>query len=101
MRSNHRWSLLAAACAIALAAPARGANPSCASLPSPIVLAGSSAIGPFIQIMGTALAAQNMPVTLIYQKEGSCTGVNAVVNDATPNGACAMGSCVTGTATYY
>jgi ABC-type phosphate transport system substrate-binding protein len=80
---------------------ASAANPACSSLPDPIVVAGSSAIGPFIQAMGAVLAGQGSPTTLVYQKQGSCTGVNAVVNDTTPAGACANGACVTGTATYY
>src|SRR5262245_23029512 len=89
--------LIAGAAAPALA-PAPALAAPCASLPSPIDVAGSSAIRPFIQLMGTALSAQMNPVTLVYQSQGSCTGVNAVVNDATPMGACAMGACIMGTA---
>jgi ABC-type phosphate transport system substrate-binding protein len=80
---------------------ASAANPLCSSLPDPIVVAGSSAIGPFVQAMGAILAGQAAPTTLIYQKQGSCTGVNAVVLDTTPAGACVAGACITGTATYY
>ena len=76
-------------------------NPLCSSLPDPIVVAGSSAVQPFIKEMGKVLAGQGAPTTLIYQKQGSCTGVTAVVNDTTPAGACASGSCITGTALYY
>ncbi|MDB4956089.1 MAG: hypothetical protein JWO36_3658 [Myxococcales bacterium] len=92
-----------AALAAVLASPsiARAANPLCSSLPDPIVVAGSSAVGPFIKSMGTVLATQTTPTTLIYQKQGSCTGVNAVVADTTPAGACALGACIKGTATYY
>jgi ABC-type phosphate transport system substrate-binding protein len=87
----------------ALAAPraAVAANPTCASLPDPIVVAGSSAVAPFVKAMGTVLAGQATPTTLIYQKQGSCTGVNAVVADTTPTAACASGACIKGTATYY
>jgi ABC-type phosphate transport system substrate-binding protein len=73
----------------------------CTGLPDPIYVAGSSAVQPFIKEMGKVLAAQGSPTTLIYQKQGSCTGVNAIVNDTTPAGACAAGACITGTATYY
>ncbi len=99
MRNTFKLaSLIAIATAPQIAS---AANPLCSSLPDPIVVAGSSAIGPFIQTMGAALAGQASPTTLIYQKQGSCTGVNAVVNDTTPTAACANGGCVTGTATYY
>ncbi|HEY6039710.1 MAG TPA: hypothetical protein VIV58_35760 [Kofleriaceae bacterium] len=93
---------LATLLAIAAAPQVAGAaNPACSSLPDPIVVAGSSAVGPFIQAMGKVLAGQASPTTLIYQKQGSCTGVNAVVLDTTPTAACANGACITGTATYY
>jgi ABC-type phosphate transport system substrate-binding protein len=97
-----KLSMLAAAFA-ALATPgiASAANPACSSLPDPIVVAGSSAVGPFVKAMGQVLAGQASPTTLIYQKQGSCTGVNAVVLDTTPTGACASGACIKGTATYY
>jgi ABC-type phosphate transport system substrate-binding protein len=97
-----KLSILAASlAALAFPAVASAANPACSSLPDPIVVAGSSAIGPFIVDMGKILAGQTQPTTLIYQKQGSCTGVNAVVNDTTPTGACAAGACIKGTATYY
>lgn len=97
-----KLSMLAAAiAALAYTGTAHAANPTCASLPDPIVVAGSSAVGPFIQAMGKVLAGQTQPTTLIYQKQGSCTGVNAVVLDTTPTGACASGACIKGTATYY
>lgn len=70
----------------------------CNLLPDPIYVAGSSAVGPLIKSMGKALAPTT---TLIYQKQGSCTGVNAIVDDTTPAGACATGACITGTATFY
>lgn len=98
-----RTTLKLAAVAAMLAAPslASAANPLCSSLPDPVVVAGSSAVGPFIKAMGSVLAAQTTPTTLIYQKQGSCTGVNAVVLDTTPTAACANGACIKGTATYY
>lgn len=97
-----KLSMLAAAiAALATSGSAHAANPTCSSLPDPIVVAGSSAIGPFIAATGKILSGQTTPTTLIYQKQGSCTGVNAVVNDTTPTGACASGACIKGTATYY
>ncbi|MBV8760963.1 MAG: hypothetical protein JO257_26955 [Deltaproteobacteria bacterium] len=97
-----KLSMLAAAvAALAIPTSAHAANPACSSLPDPIVVAGSSAVGPFIASMGKTLSGQATPTTLIYQKQGSCTGVNAVVLDTTPTGACASGACIRGTATYY
>lgn len=99
-----KLSMLAAAVAALASFPggvAHASNPACSSLPDPIVVAGSSAVGPFIKEMGKVLAGQGSPTTLIYQSLGSCTGVNAVVGDTTPAGACANGACIRGTATYY
>jgi ABC-type phosphate transport system substrate-binding protein len=98
---RNRSNLVALAAVLASPSLASATNPTCASLPDPIVVAGSSAVGPFIQAMGKVLAGQATPTTLIYQKQGSCTGVTAVVNDTTPSAACASGACITGTATYY
>lgn len=71
-----------------IAAPHLAGAVPCSSLPDPIVVSGSSAVGPFIQEMGKVLAGTT---TLIYQAQGSCTGVNAIVANAP----------ITGTATYY
>ena len=71
-----------------IAAPHLAGAVPCSSLPDPIVVSGSTAVGPFIQEMGKVLAGTT---TLIYQAQGSCTGVNAIVASAP----------ITGTATYY
>lgn len=62
------------------------------SLPGPIIVAGSSAVKPLVIEVGKALAATT-PVTntVIYQNQGSCVGVNAIVANAP----------ITGTALYY
>ena len=90
MRIRLSW---VGALGVLIAGPrvAGAANPLCSSLPDPIVVTGSSAVGPFIQEMGKVLAGQATPTTLIYQSQGSCTGVNAIVASAP----------ITGTATYY
>lgn len=99
MRNTFKLAALIAITAAPQIAAA--ANPLCSTLPDPIVVAGSSAVGPFIQAMGSVLSGQTSPTTLVYQKQGSCTGVNAVVLDTTPTTLCASGACITGTATYY
>ncbi|HVV84812.1 MAG TPA: hypothetical protein VHE35_17230 [Kofleriaceae bacterium] len=98
MRTLVLLSLLGGLLAIPSVAAAQTA---CTSLPDPIYIAGSSAVQPMVIEMAKVLSAQAAPVTLVYQKQGSCTGVNAIVLDTTPAGACANGACIRGTANYY
>lgn len=103
MERSHRIGtiLTTALLAATVAGSAQAANPPCSSLPNPIVVAGSSAIAPFVKGVGGKLAALSPAYTLVYQSQGSCTGVNAILGDATPTGACTTGACIVGTATYY
>ncbi|HEX7481579.1 MAG TPA: hypothetical protein VF331_27490 [Polyangiales bacterium] len=67
---------LAVAAVLVLATQAHAvANPTCASLPNPVYIAGSSAVKPFAAVLAQALAAQATPITLIYSGPGSCIGV--------------------------
>lgn len=84
-----------------IAAPRVSSAGPCSSLMDPIVVAGSSAAKPLIKAMAAVLAAQAQPVTLVYVSQGSCVGVNDVVNDVHPDQACVSGACVTGTAIYW
>jgi ABC-type phosphate transport system substrate-binding protein len=52
----------------------------CTTLPGPVYLAGSTAAKPFVALVGKVLASQNPPVTVIYTGQGSCTGVDAILN---------------------
>lgn len=54
-------------------------------------MAGSSAINPLISKLAPALAAQTPAITIVYQSQGSCTGVNAIL----------AGTKITGTATIW
>jgi hypothetical protein len=66
----------------------------CSSLPNPIYATGSTAIAPFLGTIAQVVArpdAQGRSVTVVYQAQGSCLGVDAILN-ATP---------VTQTATYW
>jgi len=56
-------------------------TPTCASLPDPIYIAGSSAIRPLLTTVGAKLAAAATPSTIVYVSTGSCDGVNTVVTD--------------------
>ena len=46
--------------------------------PRPIYVAGSTAIRPFLGYASQLLAAEEDPYTIIYQSQGSCTGVDAI-----------------------
>ena len=57
------------------------ATPTCASLPNPIYVAGSSAVGNVLAKLGGKLSAAADPTTIVYIKAGgSCDGVNAIVS---------------------
>lgn len=77
-------ALLAAAALLLAAAPAQAAD--CKALTNPLYVAGSSAVKPLLVQLGTALAKANPPVTLVYQSQGSCTGVAAIVDKTTIKG---------------
>lgn len=80
-----------AAGAVALAAPHAGADPTVpcydATLrPHVVYVAGSTAIKPFLGALAALLAQNSPPYTLVYQSQGSCTGVDAIYNaDPTKN----------------
>jgi ABC-type phosphate transport system substrate-binding protein len=68
-----------------------GTTPTCASLPNPVYLDGSSAFEPTVAAFAVKLAAESTPMTIVYLKPGSCAGANAIASKAD----------ITGTATYY
>ena len=68
-------SILAPALASAQTTPPTVA---CASLPNPVYTAGSTALRNFVYIVGKLLAADASPTTVVYQAQGSCTGVQKI-----------------------
>src|SRR5262249_35469784 len=46
--------------------------------PNPVYVAGSSAVRPFLGVVANQMAAETPSYTLVYQSQGSCTGVNAI-----------------------
>jgi len=77
--------LLVAAAAAALVSAPLAANAqttpptvSCASLPNPVYTAGSTALRGFVGIVGKILASDTSPTTVVYQAQGSCTGVQRI-----------------------
>lgn len=63
----------------------------CESLPKPVYVTGSSAVKPFLKGLGKALSESASPVTIVYKGQGSCTGVDAIL-ESVP---------MTGTASYW
>lgn len=64
--------------ALPLATAAHAAADECSSLPNPVLVVGSSAVGPFLAKLGPALAGESDPITVIYNGPGSCFGVGAL-----------------------
>ncbi len=59
-----------------------GGNVVCGDLPNPVYVTGSSAVKPFLSVIAQYLGSQS-EMTVVYQSQGSCVGVDAVLN-ATP-----------------
>ncbi|WNG56362.1 hypothetical protein F0U59_17525 [Archangium gephyra] len=83
MRHTLRQSIWAGLLAVAFAgsvAHAQTNTPTvnCASFPQPIYVSGSSAIRSFLGVVAQQLAKESPPFTIIYQSQGSCTGVRAI-----------------------
>lgn len=55
----------------------------CAAQPNPVYVAGSTALRSFVGIVGKILASDASPTTVVYQAQGSCTGVSRIY-DADP-----------------
>jgi ABC-type phosphate transport system substrate-binding protein len=85
-------SLLAVTALVALSAPASAAT-DCTTLSNSVLITGSSAFKPILAELAKVLAAANPPLTILYKGQGSCTGVDAVLNDTPVTG--------TGTAVSY
>lgn len=77
---------------ISLASPARAAT-DCTTLPNAVYVTGSSAFKPILAELAKVLAAPPNPLTIIYRGQGSCTGVDAILNSTALTG--------TGTAVSY
>ena len=89
MRKSLKGSVIASATVATLAlvssgsfereAAAQVTPPTCASLPNPVYIAGSSAVRNVLQALGAELSAAADPTTLVYSGVGSCDGVNTIV----------------------
>ena len=54
----------------------------CAELDNPIYVTGSSAAKPFLAEISKLLVNQAAPVNIVYTAQGSCAGIDAVLNGA-------------------
>lgn len=62
--------------AMGLALPSTASAADCASLPKPVYVAGSTAVKPFLAAIAKSLVSASTPITIVYQGQGSCVGVN-------------------------
>jgi ABC-type phosphate transport system substrate-binding protein len=73
-------SLFLSALSVVLAGAAPALAADCAGLPSPVFVTGSTAAKPLLAAVGKLLASQSPPITVVYAGQGSCSGVDAVLN---------------------
>ena len=86
--------LVGAACVLTSTLPALAQTvPDCSTLSHPVYVAGSTAVKPFLLAIATKLAAATPPITIVYQGQGSCVGVNYMTTS--PAGT------ISGTGTYW
>jgi ABC-type phosphate transport system substrate-binding protein len=58
--------------------PAAAAD--CAALPSPVFVTGSTAAKPILVQLARYLGSLPAPITIVYQGQGSCSGVDAILS---------------------
>jgi ABC-type phosphate transport system substrate-binding protein len=52
----------------------------CASIANAVYVTGSTAAKPLLAELGRVLVGQDPPVSIVYQGQGSCNGVDAILN---------------------
>ena len=60
--------------AASLLAGGARANPDCPTLPNPVYVVGSTAIGPVVTTIASCLAAQTPPISIVYDGDGLVQG---------------------------
>jgi ABC-type phosphate transport system substrate-binding protein len=75
--ASRALALASAALVLGSAAPARAVN--CSALPNPVYATGSSAFEAILGELAKTLVGAGQ-ATIIYQAQGSCAGVDAVLN---------------------
>jgi ABC-type phosphate transport system substrate-binding protein len=71
-------ALASAACVVVPAARADALD--CSDLPNPVYATGSSAFEAILGQLAKTLAGGGTAITIVYQPQGSCAGVDAVLN---------------------
>ena len=92
-RSRTRAQALttALACTVALGSPCPANATDCATLPNPVYVTGSTAAKPVLAEIGKYLATQSAPISIVYLGQGSCAGVDAILNGTTLTGSGSTG----------
>jgi ABC-type phosphate transport system substrate-binding protein len=75
-----RRSIAAATAAVVLGGAPAARAVDCSSLMSPVYVTGSTAAKPLLAEIGRILAGETPPVSIVYLGQGSCTGVDAILN---------------------
>lgn len=60
--------------------PAASHATECTTLPNPVYVTGSTAAKPLLIELSKYLSTQSSPITIVYLGQGSCTGVDAILN---------------------
>jgi ABC-type phosphate transport system substrate-binding protein len=82
MSMRTSFTVLAAGAALMVAGQAQAQTTACSSLTSPIYITGSTALEPLIKTIGPLMAnAATNPHTIVYLKDGSCSGVARIGSD--------------------
>jgi ABC-type phosphate transport system substrate-binding protein len=90
---QNRATLVVAACGLGLVAASQAHAAPCSGLTNPVYVAGSTAVKPFVALVAKELLGLSTPITVVYQGQGSCTGVQYLAT--TPSGT------ITGTGTIW
>lgn len=72
-------AMFAAALLLSVAPRAHAAD--CSTLSNPVYVAGSSAVKPFLAKVAAELGKLSPAITVVYQSQGSCVGVNYFSSD--------------------
>lgn len=84
-----------------LGLPVQSRADPCGTLPNPVVVAGTPALEPLVSKIAKLLQhLDSQPMTVLWQLNSSCGGVEAVALDTLP-AACAPGACITGKAKFW
>jgi hypothetical protein len=80
MHTTRRLVALVAAIVAAVGASSAVCAVECATLPNPVYVTGSTAVKPLLIELSKYLSTQTAPITIVYLGQGSCMGVDAILN---------------------